>query len=309
MLAPRRSIRVVALLGWMVLLAAPPPALAKEPNNITSGRAGAKIVASSSNYGGAWDVENLIGNSTNWTGELPVWCSAASAPFPHWVVIELPKATWVTTLVFNNFIPDEATGWEGISAKDVEVYTSTTSAKEGFVRTASFLLERNKNDQLVRLLPMQARWIKIAVTSNWGHPDYTELGQLGTFDDGSRPADVAKALAATGVLDVYGIYFDFGSAKLRDESGSTLDAIASYLKAQPKQRLAIEGHTDSVGDAKFNQALSEARAKAVVAAVVAKGIEGARLSSRGFGATKPVANNKTITGRAKNRRVTLRVQK
>ena len=282
--------------------------IAKNPVNLTSAKAGAKIVASSSNYGGSWDVENLIASVTNWSdASLPVWCTAEDAPFPHWAVIELPRRTWLTTLMFNNSIPDES-GWEGISAKGVEIYASQKSSKDGFSKVASFVLERNKNDQLVRLSPTEARWIKIVITSNWGNASYTELGMLGTFDDGSRPTDVAKALSTTGTLDVYGIYFDFASTKLRDESAVTIDAIAKYLKDQPKQQLAIEGHTDIVGDAKTNQTLSEGRAKAVVAAVVAKGIEPGRLQALGYGATKPIADNKSLTGRAKNRRVTLRVK-
>lgn len=307
MSATRASVLALLFLGFAAPSGAEHPP--SDPVNLTSHKAGAKVVASSSNYGDKWDVANLTGDVTDWTGELPVWCTADGAPFPHWAVIELPKTTWVTTLMFNNFIPDEASGWEGISAKGVEVHISQKSAREGFTRVASFVLERNKNDQLVRLLPTEGRWIKIVVTSNWGHESYTELGQLGTFDDGSRPTEVGKALATTGVLEVYGIYFDFASPKLKPESAPTIDAIVKYLRVQPKVELAIEGHTDSVGDAKENQSLSEARAKSVVAAIVAKGLDGGRLHPKGFGATKPVGDNKTITGRAQNRRVTLRVVK
>jgi outer membrane protein OmpA-like peptidoglycan-associated protein len=283
--------------------------LAQDQKNLISDKAGARIVSFSSNYEGSWDVSNLIGGGEDWYGDLPVWCTAENAPFPHWVVIELPKRAWFTTLIFNNFIPDEAGGWEGISAKDIEVHLSDGSATDGFRKVASFRLERNKNNQEVRVEPTQGKWLKIVVTANWGHAEYTELGKLGALDDGSRPMDIALELKNKGSVDIYGVYFDFASANLRPESSTILEKIAGYMKDNPGTKLAIEGHTDNIGDAKKNQVLSENRAKSVVDAVTKLGVDSKRLTAVGFGATKPVADNKTITGRAKNRRVTLRVGK
>jgi len=110
----------------------------EDQNNLFNAKAGARIVAFSSNYAGGWDVTNLIGDDEGEGGSLPVWCTEQNAPFPHWVVIELPKRSWITTLIFNNFIPDEAGGWEGISAKHVEVHLSSESATEGFKRWRVF---------------------------------------------------------------------------------------------------------------------------------------------------------------------------
>jgi outer membrane protein OmpA-like peptidoglycan-associated protein len=277
--------------------------------NIISAATGAKIVGYSSNYGSDWDVANLIGGSDNWYGTLPAWCTESGAPFPHWAVIELPKQNWLTTLIFNNEIPDEQGGWEGISAKDVSIEVSNTSATEGFKTMASFQLERNKNNQIVHLEPAEARWLKIVITSNWGNEEYTELGKLGVFDDGSRPLNIGEELKSKGFVDLYGIYFDFGSAKLKAESTPILERIKKYITDNPAVKLIIEGHTDSVGDAKANQTLSENRAKSVVDALVALGVNQAALTSTGYGATRPVGDNNTITGRALNRRVTVRVVK
>ena len=284
-------------------------AFGQDQKNLISAKAGARIVAFSSNYEGSWDVTNLIGGSESWSGDLPVWCTAESAPFPHWVVIELPRTAWFTTLIFNNSIPDEAGGWEGISAKDIEVHVSDVSGTDGFRKVASFQLERNKNNQEVRVEPTQAKWLKVVITANWGHADYTELGKLGALDDGSRPTDIALELRNKGSVDIYGVYFDFASANVRSESEPILEKIAKYMKDNPAAKLAIEGHTDNIGDAKKNQILSENRAKSIVEAVTRLGVDSKRLTAVGFGATKPVADNKTITGRAKNRRVTLRVGK
>ena len=75
------------------------------------------------------------------------------------------------------------------------------------------------------------------------------------------------------------------------------------LKANPSLKVSIEGHTDNVGSGPANQTLSENRAKAVMNAISSKGINKTLLSSKGWGQTKPVADNKTDEGKAKNRRV------
>lgn len=305
MKAPRGT-KLIPLLVILLLSAS---ALQAEPPNHASAANGAKIAAYSSNFTGDWDVTNLIGGNENWAGDLPAWCTESNAPFPHWAVIELPKKAWLTTLIFNNIIPDEGSGWPGISAKDVRLEVSTSSDKEGFKTVASFQLERNRNNQLVHIAPVEARWLKIVITSNWGHAEYTELGKLGAFDDGTRPADIAEALKAKGFVDVYGLYFDFGSARLRPESDPVLKQIAGYLQGNPDQKLSIEGHTDNIGDEKANQLLSENRAKAVVEALKELQVNPAVLTATGYGATKPIGDNKTITGRAQNRRVTVRVAK
>ena len=75
------------------------------------------------------------------------------------------------------------------------------------------------------------------------------------------------------------------------------------LTTDPSIKISIEGHTDNVGTAAANQTLSQNRAKAVMDAIIAKGIDKARLSSKGWGQNKPVADNSTEEGRAWNRRV------
>jgi outer membrane protein OmpA-like peptidoglycan-associated protein len=77
------------------------------------------------------------------------------------------------------------------------------------------------------------------------------------------------------------------------------------MKANPGLKLSVEGHTDNAGGAEANKALSLARASSVAKAVVAGGIDAARLSATGFGQERPVADNRSEEGRAKNRRVEL----
>jgi OOP family OmpA-OmpF porin len=117
---------------------------------------------------------------------------------------------------------------------------------------------------------------------------------------------LAQALKAQRRVVLPGLLFDFGSAQLRPESSAALPAIVDAIRSVPGGALRLEGHTDSIGDAARNQRLSQARADAVRAALVAiDGTLAARLTEVGWGATKPVAGNDTLEGRAQNRRVEL----
>lgn len=118
--------------------------------------------------------------------------------------------------------------------------------------------------------------------------------------------EMAKALASEGRISLYGIFFDFNKSAVKPDSKPTLEQIATLLKAQPKLKLAVIGHTDNVGGDKYNLGLSQRRADAVVAALVEDhGIDAERLEPSGAGMGKPVASNDDETGRAKNRRVEL----
>jgi outer membrane protein OmpA-like peptidoglycan-associated protein len=112
-------------------------------------------------------------------------------------------------------------------------------------------------------------------------------------------------LKKTGRVRLYGINFDSDSDVLRPESKAVLDQLVATLKADAALKITIEGHTDSTSTAQRNQVLSERRAAAVKTFLVAAGIDGARLATAGFGATKPVATNDSAIGRAENRRVEL----
>jgi outer membrane protein OmpA-like peptidoglycan-associated protein len=100
------------------------------------------------------------------------------------------------------------------------------------------------------------------------------------------------------------IRFVTGKADVDPACDKTMVAIAAILSDYPGFRVQVDGHTDNVGNPDANLKLSQARAEAVVAYLVGKkGSDGKRLSAKGFGDTKPIADNKTKTGQAKNRRV------
>ena len=104
------------------------------------------------------------------------------------------------------------------------------------------------------------------------------------------------------------VFFNTGSYQLMKKSYAPLNEVAQILKDNPTLQLDVEGHTDITGDATKNQILSENRAAAVKAYLVAQGVEASRLTSAGFGVDRPIADNKTSAGKAKNRRVELKLR-
>jgi OmpA-OmpF porin, OOP family len=128
-----------------------------------------------------------------------------------------------------------------------------------------------------------------------------EMNQEVTADASILKDEIEK----TGHVAVYGIHFDTAKATIQPDSEDTLKQVAALLQQNPDLKLRVEGHTDNQGSAVANQALSERRAQAVVAWLTSHGVAANRLKAQGFGETKPVAENSTDEGRAKNRRVEL----
>jgi outer membrane protein OmpA-like peptidoglycan-associated protein len=103
------------------------------------------------------------------------------------------------------------------------------------------------------------------------------------------------------------LFFETNKFNIKPESEVELIKVVQMLQDNPAVKIQIEGHTDNVGTAADNQKLSEARARSTVNYLIEKGIRPERLMAKGFGASKPVADNKTEEGRALNRRTELKV--
>lgn len=112
-------------------------------------------------------------------------------------------------------------------------------------------------------------------------------------------ADVAKKVAVAAK----GVFFETGKDVIKKESFDDLNVLVGILQAEKDLKVSIEGHTDDVGDPVKNEQLSQRRTESVKNYLISKGIDASRLTATGYGSTKPVADNKTPQGRAKNRRV------
>ncbi len=133
--------------------------------------------------------------------------------------------------------------------------------------------------------------------------------------EGPKPKPKLRASASKAVLREAKIeitemvQFELNSSVIRAESFGLLDDVAKVLKDHPEvKKIAIEGHASADGDDNQNLLLSDARAKSVMAYLVAKGgIDQKRMTAQGFGEKKPIADNNTEEGRIKNRRVEFNV--
>ncbi len=132
-----------------------------------------------------------------------------------------------------------------------------------------------------------------------GVPDYQDQCP------GTPAGAEVNALGCEEDLVLRDVNFEFDSATLTSGAEQILDGVAEKLRANENVRVRIEGHTDSVGSASYNEQLSQERADAVADYLVGQGVERDRMETTGFGESQPVATNDTDEGRAENRRVEL----
>jgi len=152
-----------------------------------------------------------------------------------------------------------------------------------------------------------------AVVSSAVSPSTLPTGSPATEDAPAGPAIAVKpskavttlATGKTVVLD--NVFFDQSSYLLRPESYAQLNQLVDLLKSKPAMKVEISGHTDNVGDARLNVALSENRARVITNYLVSRGIPENRLAYRGLGSAQPLAPNDTEENRRRNRRVEVRV--
>jgi outer membrane protein OmpA-like peptidoglycan-associated protein len=156
-------------------------------------------------------------------------------------------------------------------------------------------------------------------------PAHTEVDATGCPVDSDRDGVIdandkcpgtpaGTKVDATGCPDLFGagaslvlqgVTFDVGKATLRPESKAILDRVAASLGANPTVRVEVGGHTSSTGPRAVNLRLSQARADAVRTYLISRGVPASRLTAKGYGPDKPVADNGSAAGRAANRRVEL----
>ncbi|MDO1451747.1 OmpA family protein [Rhodocytophaga aerolata] len=118
-----------------------------------------------------------------------------------------------------------------------------------------------------------------------------------------------ETVAIGKVIELRNVLFETASATILPASYRELNELATYLKQNPTLEIEISGHTDSVGGDEYNLKLSEGRATSIGRYLLGKGIEAKRLTTKGYGKNVPVADNETLEGRQKNRRVEFKILK
>lgn len=162
--------------------------------------------------------------------------------------------------------------------------------------------------QLAALTPCGSVRSASEVSSASALQSYAKNVMAGKAEPVAKPTPPPTDTACTGTIRLRGIEFGFDKAVIDPVGTVVLDAAAATLAKCPNIAVSINGHTDSVGADAYNQALSERRANSVRSYLLTKGIPARRMTTRGFGESQPVADNRTKDGRARNRRVELKPQ-
>ncbi len=149
----------------------------------------------------------------------------------------------------------------------------------------------------------EAAWVKVETGGDNSNDFYIlYIVELELMNQEITSTDMLTALNTDGRIALY-INFDTGKSDIKPESQKIIDQIAEMLTANLSLKISVEGHTDNVGTPSSNKILSENRAKAVMNACLSKGIDKNRIAAIGWGQDKPIAENTTEEGKARNRRV------
>jgi outer membrane protein OmpA-like peptidoglycan-associated protein len=194
---------------------------------------------------------------------------------------------------------------------DGQVYGSAQDIAEAqaILRHAGYLAlgdyrQGEADEPTVRALRSFQAAHNLKVTGSIDYETRTQLlSHAGPLD--GQAANRSSLFEGRARLVLEGVQFDTGTARLKLSSRATLDRVASSLNDWPDARVEIGGHTDSTNTDAYNRKLSRARSAAVCEYLVDKGIASSRLQEKGYGESRPIADNATAAGRAINRRVEL----
>lgn len=259
-------------------------------------------------------VQPLMKNNAYLTNSFSVeYDFYANGGYP--AIIEIVDANESGTLT--SIVKQGGVEWTGYTAKTdkgtsfASTLPADLSPDKVFLNQWHHVAIAYKNDQMKIYIDKYR--VLLVPHCNGLAPAYLRVMGIGSQD---RPIIFKNFKIADGVqfymtgqkftdakIVTHGINFDIDKATITPPSMGTLNMIVQVLTANPDLKFEVDGHTDNTGTAAHNLVLSQQRADAVVAQLVSMGIDASRLTSKGFGDTKPIADNTTLEGKANNRRV------
>jgi outer membrane protein OmpA-like peptidoglycan-associated protein len=193
-----------------------------------------------------------------------------------------------------------------IASQRVVIAKETASSKDSQSVTAGAAAERDKTRLALRTNEADMAQQQLAMSQQSNAQKNIELAanqaQVNSLETQLKDLN-AKKTDRGMVVTLGDVLFDSGKSRLLPTGAHNMAKLSDFFKRNPQRKASIEGYTDSVGGASANQALSEQRAHAVMAALVNLGVPTDRLSTQAFGEASPVADNGTAAGRQLNRRV------
>ncbi|MCB9764304.1 MAG: OmpA family protein [Alphaproteobacteria bacterium] len=244
-------------------------------------------------------------------GDWTVVVSSESYGLEQRDVAVAPEQEALVALDFELAAVTDASVVDELPLRPVDIIVKTTSGAPVVADLRFLGPERvdagtTRADGTLRATLRPASWELIASA-----PDYGARRAGFVLDPGDTPysftvelKDTQVKVTAQEVRILQQVFFETDKAVIRPESYALLDEVANTLVVNPQIRLVeVQGHTDSVGSAEYNQQLSEDRANAVRQYLIDKGVSARRLQARGYGNTRPLGSEETEAGRAENRRV------
>jgi outer membrane protein OmpA-like peptidoglycan-associated protein len=166
--------------------------------------------------------------------------------------------------------------------------------------TIRALTSNRVTGEFVTSLPLRSRYALLAEAP--GYLFYSQHFDLRESDQAYELRVPLEKPRKGSTIRLRNVFFEFDRADIKPESEVELLEVVRLLQAHPKWKVEVQGHTDSVGTAMYNQQLSQRRAEAVRQFLIQRGIKPERIQARGYGSSRPIAPNTTEEGRALNRR-------
>ena len=166
--------------------------------------------------------------------------------------------------------------------------------------TIRALTSNKATGEFVTSLPLRSRYALLAEA-----PGYLFYSQHFDLRERTQAYELRVPLEKPrkgSTIQLRNVFFEFDRADLKPESELELMEVLRLLQAHPRWKVEVQGHTDSIGPAEYNQQLSQRRAEAVRQFLIQRGVKAERISARGYGSSRPIASNTTEEGRALNRR-------